>query len=557
MPFVSKTGDVVHGKGGMGAFYNNAQFDYGGGPCWLNKAIGDIAVYQHGGGPGETGEGWYLHFYNVHTGEKWRAIQDPASPFYGMGFNFLSADGGVWAAHTVLPGIGLWASTGLHLPYAGLLSVGPEGEIAYAPNYQSGAQSVVQQVDGYIWDLSPSVVYDLQLLGGQRAIWTEGPSILRVKGIPMPQILPGGCWGPHALFIQGEWWICYYSGVYGVVLHPFNSFTGYSVVPSGDAWMDTTVLTADTIRVVWSITEGEIAGHIRMMDINILTQHRVDLFVPIVEPPIEPPIEPPMTEIPYEFDIVQEVNNEFPHLLQQNTGATAGEFTERVVWELSRKDSNWGHVGKRPGQNQHNGHAIDAIMYRAVPDKVVDIIIGAGDETPTNPAWGEDISAGQPWMEPIPVDGTEPPPSDGTHLYIGGENDTAVCDDCGRSRFDSVHEIPESKVPHMWDPGENGQGLCDICQKEESDPIHLGEPPPVEPPSNVQNFLDDWLEQNPEAQEYITKLYHVPEGALAPPDANYQVRLNPTDNTSNHLTVAAVTTDKGTAFCEMILSLGR
>jgi len=164
MPFVSKTGDVVHGKGGMGAFYNNAQFDYGGGPCWLNKAIGDIAVYQHGGGPGETGEGWYLHFYNVHTGEKWRAIQDPASPFYGMGFNFLSADGGVWAAHTVLPGVGLWASTGLHLPYAGLLSVGPEGEIAYAPNYQSGAQSVVQQVDGYIWDLSPSVVYDLQLL---------------------------------------------------------------------------------------------------------------------------------------------------------------------------------------------------------------------------------------------------------------------------------------------------------------------------------------------------------------------------------------------------------
>jgi len=373
-------------------------------------------------------------------------------------------------------------------------------------------------------------------------------------------ILPGGCWAPRASFIQGEWWICYFSGSYGVVLHPFNSFVGYSVIPSGDAWIDTTVLTSDIIRIVWSISEGEVAGHIRTRDINILTEPRVDLFTPIIEPPIDPPIDPPEpeVEIPYEFDDVNAIDAAYPHLLQQNTRESCGEFTERVILRLAAQDRNWGHVGKSGAQNQYRGHAVDAIMYKTVPDKVVDIIVGAGDRTPTNPAWGEDESGGQPWMPPIPLEdgGTEPPPTDGTHLYIGGENDTGFCDECGRARFDSVHEIPESKVPHAWDPGENGEGLCDICQKDAADPIHTGETPPPQPPSNVQDYLDHWLETNPEAQEYITKLYHVPEGTVAPADANYQVRLNPTANLADHITVAAVTTDKGTAFCDFLLQMG-
>jgi len=555
MPFVSKAGNVVHGKGGMGAFYNNVQFDYGGGPCWLNKSIGDIAVYQHGGA-GETGETWYLQFYNVHSGEMWRAIQDPANPFYGMGFNFLSADGGVWAAQTVIPGVGLWASTGLHLPYAGLIGVGPQGEIAFKPDYQSNGPVMVREQDGVEWLLSYGVVYDLWLLGQRRAIWTEGPQSVRVHELPEPMILPGGCWSPKALFMHGEWWITYFNGNRGVVLHPFNSFTGYSVIPNGDAWFDIVDLTPDIVRVAWSISEGEVAGHIHTRDVNIVIESRIDLTPIVIEPPpIDP--EPPMN-VPYEMDTVNAINAQYPHLLQTNSGETCGEFTERVVVELAKKDDKWGHVGKRPGQNQYNGHAIDAVMYRSddIPDNVVDIINSSGDGVPTTPSWGEKGAFGQPWMPPIPVDG-ETEPGDSTHLYIGGENDTGFCDECGRSRFDSVHEIPESKTPHQWDPGENGEGLCDICQKDAGDPIHLGEEPPPVEPSNVQEYLDNFLESNPEAQEYITKLYHVPEGAVAPSDATYQVRLNPTANLSNHLTVAAVTTDKGTAFCEMLLSLGR
>lgn len=305
------------------------------------------------------------------------------------------------------------------------------------------------------------------------------------------------------------------------------------------------------IRVVCNDNAGNLSTF--SVDYDALTDDVLE--PPVIEPPPIDPPEPPMS-VPYEFDVVQAVNAAYPHLLQQNTGASCGEFTERVVWELAKTDDKWGHVGKNPGQNQHNGHAIDAVMYRSdIPDNVVDIINSSGDGNPTTPSWQEKGAYGQPWTPPIPVD-EEQPPVASTHMYIGGENDTGFCDDCGRSRFDSVHEIPESKIPHAWDPGENGEGLCDICQRDASDPIHTGEPPPEPPPSNVQDYLDHWLEGNPEAQEYITKLYHVPEGEIAPDDATYQVRLNPTANLTDHITVAAVTTAKGTAFCDFMLGLG-
>jgi hypothetical protein len=71
----------------------------------------------------------------------------------------------------------------------------------------------------------------------------------------------------------------------------------------------------------------------------------------------------------------------------------------------------------------------------------------------------------------------DPPPT-GTHLYIGGGNDTGICDECGLSRFDDIHKIPESQRPHGYDGGEQDTGLCDICQLAEPDPIHHGGDPP-------------------------------------------------------------------------------
>jgi len=121
-------------------------------------------------------------------------------------------------------------------------------------------------------------------------------------------------------------------------------------------------------------------------------------------------------EIPNEFNVILSINSQFPHLLQANTRESCGEFTEKVVCELIKKDSKWGHVGKRPGQNQHNGHAVDAVMYNitSTTKNVRDIIISSGTGKPTNPSWGEEENGGQPWMGPVNCESVPVPPTLGS-----------------------------------------------------------------------------------------------------------------------------------------------
>lgn len=280
MPYVNRFGNVAHGKGGVGAYHNNVQFDTGGGANWLDKALNTTIVYQH-----EGGDGTYVGLYEIATGAKTRAITDTSSPFYGVGVNIIYGDGGIWAGFNTA--VGVFTPTGLHLPNAGLLGVGPGGEIAYVPSYQSGVGATVRERNGEEWQLSDYVVYNLQLVGSGKAIWTESPSAVRVIGLPEPQKLSGGIYFPKVLQLHGDWWFCYYSDTKGVVLHPFDSLVGYTIVPLGqDAWIDMAATSAEVIRVVWSITEGEGAGHIQQVDINVVTDVRKNLSTGVtVSPP--------------------------------------------------------------------------------------------------------------------------------------------------------------------------------------------------------------------------------------------------------------------------------
>lgn len=58
-----------------------------------------------------------------------------------------------------------------------------------------------------------------------------------------------------------------------------------------------------------------------------------------------------------------------------------GAFTEAAVTRLHAIDANWGHIRKHGGQNQYNGHAVDAIIYKR-PDgsaaEVYDVVTGGG-----------------------------------------------------------------------------------------------------------------------------------------------------------------------------------
>ena len=58
-----------------------------------------------------------------------------------------------------------------------------------------------------------------------------------------------------------------------------------------------------------------------------------------------------------------------------------GAFIEAAVVRLHAIDPNWGHIRKHGGQNQYNGHAVDAIIYKR-PDgsaaEIYDVVSGAG-----------------------------------------------------------------------------------------------------------------------------------------------------------------------------------
>ena len=59
------------------------------------------------------------------------------------------------------------------------------------------------------------------------------------------------------------------------------------------------------------------------------------------------------------------------HTLSTHGGG--GCFVEHVAFELHKIDPNFGHLKKNPGQNQFNGHAADAILYRKTGQSI-DII---------------------------------------------------------------------------------------------------------------------------------------------------------------------------------------
>jgi hypothetical protein len=66
--------------------------------------------------------------------------------------------------------------------------------------------------------------------------------------------------------------------------------------------------------------------------------------------------------VPNHFSVVQQVFAAGSWRLDTREGC--GEFTEAVVSALHAVDPNWGHFRKRPGQEQWNGHAVDAACYR-------------------------------------------------------------------------------------------------------------------------------------------------------------------------------------------------
>lgn len=272
MPRLNSNGEYAMGVGGHQGSINGVLVPDAYGPYWMND---DDVVF------GQTSNG-LVQIMNVDT-----SIREQAEP-NGI-HNNLRAGGNNWAAFIANPPI--LFSPNFNLPDAGLLDVGPDGAIGFRTLYHSNFGVEIFELTGERWTLNTTdVVHDLQLLGNKRAIWKNlSDNKIMTFGIP-PCIQVGNAYRPRATFINGEWWVCYWSDSVGLILHPFNSTVGYIVVPLEIDAFGHDAIAFDTIeKIAWSTTAGELPEHYRDKFIDTAVDQRQELVPQIQVPAIGKP----------------------------------------------------------------------------------------------------------------------------------------------------------------------------------------------------------------------------------------------------------------------------
>lgn len=125
-----------------------------------------------------------------------------------------------------------------------------------------------------------------------------------------------------------------------------------------------------------------------------------------------------MATVPDYSHVVRDLAATFGPL---DTHDRSGAFTELAAAVLHSHDPNFGHLRKFGSQNQYNGHAVDAVLYKAT-GQAIDLIIGSA-EPGARVGWGvEEIprytDAEKYWMAPMglpPGDEDEEPQQPPAH----------------------------------------------------------------------------------------------------------------------------------------------
>jgi hypothetical protein len=76
-----------------------------------------------------------------------------------------------------------------------------------------------------------------------------------------------------------------------------------------------------------------------------------------------------------------------------------------------------------------------------------------------------------------------------------------------------------------------------------------------DPIIDVQTTLDEWLEENPEAQQYVSKIYYLPDGANIPRDVTHLTRVTSVWRPDLELRLGVVATVETAAVANVILGL--
>ena len=256
MPTLSSRGDITHGVGGGYASLNNAAFSRGAAGGFIDD---DTIGFIDG-----TDDLWMASRYHIPTGTISRLADVPA--------NHMFAGGGhaAWWFGAQSDARGVHATTGFRAVDGGLLGMGPDAAIVYKPSYQSNGPTMVRELDGSEWKLTDGHADYLSIQGERRILWMERMQVYTCN-MPQPRFAPdGGIWKAEAMFAAGGWWITYYSGAHGIVLHPFDSFVGFAHLPKGDGWHSARAIDHRTIRIATAVSVAEQAGHIWVRDYDVL-----------------------------------------------------------------------------------------------------------------------------------------------------------------------------------------------------------------------------------------------------------------------------------------------
>lgn len=254
MPHLNSRGDVAHGVGGGYASLNNVRFSHGGAFGWIDD---DTILFANGD------DNYIVSTYHVPT----KTIARLGTTAGNWGF--AGGGQGAWWFGDKSGDRGLWSTIGFRAVDAGLLGMGPDGAICYKPSYQSEGPTWVRETDGRTWTLTAGSPEWVSLQGQGRVLWTEHTAAY-VRNLPTPLIAAGRLWRAEAVYVANTWWICYYSEKRGIVLHPFDSLTGFSILPTGNGWHTAHTLSDGVVRIATATGQGEQAGEIWVRDYDVV-----------------------------------------------------------------------------------------------------------------------------------------------------------------------------------------------------------------------------------------------------------------------------------------------
>lgn len=84
---------------------------------------------------------------------------------------------------------------------------------------------------------------------------------------------------------------------------------------------------------------------------------------------------------------------------------------------------------------------------------------------------------------------------------------------------------------------------------------HQTTEPMASTPLDIQAKLDFWLESNPSAQKYITKLWYIPQGQKPPADVTHTVRLGSVASPERALSIGLVVKPEFALLLDALLAM--